>query len=98
VVEHPAQAEPPALPIAVPTMPMAVPWAMKMAMMLRADAPMVLRMAMSRLFCITIRMSDEMMFSAPTMTMRATAIEIPIFSSHSAEKSDWFIDAQSRAS
>jgi hypothetical protein len=77
---------------------MAVPCAMKIAMMLRAGAPMVLRMAMSRLFCITIRMSDEMMLSAPTMTMSATAIEMPIFSSQRAEKSDWFISAQSRAS
>jgi hypothetical protein len=67
-------------------------------MTLRAEAPIVFRMAMSRLFCITIRMSDEMMLSAPTMTMSATAIERPSFSSHSAENSDWFIDAQSRAS
>ena len=83
--------------MAVPTTPMAVPCVMKIAITLRDDAPIVLRMAMSRLFCITIRMSDEMMLSAPTMMISATAIEMPIFSSHSAEKSDWFRLAQSRA-
>ena len=29
------------------------------------------------------------------MTIRPMAIEIAIFSSHSAEKSDWFMSAQS---
>ena len=58
---------------------------------------MVLRMAMSRLFCLTSRISDEMMFSAPTITMSPMVIEIAIFSSQSAEKSDRFCLDQSSA-
>ena len=46
---------------------------------------------MSRLFCLTSRMSDEMMLSAPTMTIRPIVIEIAIFSSQSAEKSERFM-------
>jgi hypothetical protein len=52
-------------------------------------------MAMSRLFCLTSRMSDEMMLSAPTITMRPMVIEMAIFSSDSAENSDWFRRDQS---
>ena len=50
---------------------------------------------MSRLFSITISTSEATMFSAATMTMRPMVIEIAIFSSCSAENSDWFISAQS---
>ena len=50
---------------------------------------------MSRLFSMTSRTSDATMFSAATITMRPIVIEIAIFSSHSAEKSDWFMSAQS---
>ena len=64
-------------------------------MMLRAVAPIVFRMAMSRLFSITISTSEATMFSAATMTIRPMVIDIAIFSSHSAENSDWFICAQS---
>ena len=35
------------------------------------------------------------MFSAATMTIRPMVIEMAIFSSHSAENSDWFMSAQS---
>ena len=52
---------------------------------------------MSRLFSITSSTSDAMMFSAATMTIRPMVIEIAIFSSHDAEKSDWFMSAQSCA-
>ena len=52
---------------------------------------------MSRLFCLTRRMSDEMMLSAPTITMRPIVIEIAIFSSQSAEKSDRLSSDQSSA-
>ena len=68
---------------------------MKIPMMLRADAPIVFRMAMSRLFSITSRISDAMMLSAATMTISPIVIEIAIFSSHSAENSDRFMSAQS---
>ena len=61
------------------------------------DVPIVFRMAMSRLFSITSSTSDEMMFSAPTTTMRPIVIEIAIFSSHSAEKSGWLMSDQSWA-
>ena len=50
---------------------------------------------MSRLFSITSSTSDAMMFSAATMTIRPMVIEIAIFSSQSAEKSDRFMSAQS---
>ncbi len=68
---------------------------MKIAVMLRGEAPMVLRMAMSRLFSITSSTSEAMMLSAATITMRPMVMEIATFSSHSAEKSDRFICAQS---
>ena len=63
-------------------------------MMLRADAPIVFRIAMSRLFSITSRISEATMFSAATITMRPMVIEIAIFSSQSAEKSARFSSAQ----
>ena len=50
---------------------------------------------MSRLFSITSRTSDATMFSAATITMRPMVIEMAIFSSHSAEKSDRFMSDQS---
>ncbi len=71
------------------------PWSMKTAVMLAPAAPIVLRMAMSRLFSITSSTSDATMLSAATITIRPIVIEIAIFSSQSAEKSDWFISAQS---
>ena len=58
---------------------------------------MVFRMAMSRLFSMTSRMSEATMFSAATMTIRPMVIEMAIFSMPSAEKSDWFRSAQSCA-
>ena len=39
-------------------------------MMLFDDAPIVFRMAMSRVFSITSRISEATMLSAATMTMR----------------------------
>ncbi len=42
---------------------------------------------MSRLFSITSSTSDATMLSAATVTIRPMAIDIAIFSSHSAEKS-----------
>ena len=68
---------------------------MKIVVTLRALAPIVFRMAMSRCFSITSRMSDATMLSAATMTMRPMVSEMAIFSSQSAEKSDWFMSAQS---
>ena len=76
-------------------MPMISPCIMKIAVTLLALAPIVFRMAMSRCFSITSRISDATMFSAATMTIRPMVIEIAIFSSQSAEKSDLFICAQS---
>ena len=61
----------------------------------RDEVPIVFRMAMSRLFSMTSRMSDATMCSAATMTIRPMAIEIAIFSSQSAENSDWLMSAQS---
>ena len=55
---------------------------MKIVVMLRALAPIVFRMAMSRCFSITSRISDATMFSAATMTMRPIVSEMAIFSSH----------------
>ena len=52
---------------------------------------------MSRLFSITSRMSDATMLSAATITIRPMVIEIAIFSSQSAEKSDSFRSVQSCA-
>ena len=68
---------------------------MNTAVTLRAPAPMVFRMPMSRCFSMTSRMSDATMFSAATMTMRPIVSEMAIFSRPSAEKSDLFISAQS---
>ena len=74
---------------------MSTPCSMKMTVTLRRVAPMVLRIAMSRLFSITSRTRLAMMFSAATMTINPMVIEMAIFSSHSAENSDWFMSAQS---
>ena len=68
---------------------------MKIIITRRDEVPIVFRMAMSRLFSITSRMSDATICSAATITMRPMAIEIAIFSSQSAEKSVWFMSAQS---
>ena len=71
---------------------------MKIRRMLAAELPMVFRIAMSRVFSITRSTSEAMMFSAATITMRPMVIDIAIFSSQSAEKSDLFMSAQSCAS
>ena len=68
---------------------------MKIRRMLAAELPIVFRMAMSRLFSITSRISDATMFSAATMTMRPMVIEIAIFSSHSAENRLLFVSPHS---
>ncbi len=68
---------------------------MKIAVTLLALAPMVLRIAMSRCFSITSRISDATMLSAATMTIRKMVREMAIFSRPSAEKSDLFMSAQS---
>ena len=88
-------ARPAAAPTVVPIAPMINPCSMKMAVMLPAAAPIVLRMAMSRLFSITSSTSDATMLSAATMTIRPMVIEMATFSSQRAENSDWFICAQS---
>ena len=82
-------------PAAVPTSPMISPCSMKMVITARLDAPMVFRIAMSRLFSITSRTSDAMMLRAATMTIRPIVIEMAIFSSQRAEYSDLFMSAQS---
>jgi len=68
---------------------------MKMAVTLRAFAPIVFRIATSRCFSITRRIRVATIFSAATSTMSPTASETAIFSSVSAEKSDLFITVQS---
>ena len=68
---------------------------MKISVMLRALVPIVFRIAMSRCFSITSRISEATMFSAATMTMSPIVSAMAIFSSVSAEKSAWFICAQS---
>ncbi len=88
---------PPSAPIAVPTSPMTSPWNMKIRRMLAAELPIVFRIAMSRLFSITSSTSEATMLSAATMTMRPIVIEMAIFSSQSAEKSDPLMSAQSCA-
>ena len=90
--------EPPIAPASVPMVPMTSPCNMKMRRMLAAEQPMVLRMAMSRVFSITSSTSDAMMLRAATITMRPIVIDMAIFSSQSAEKSDLFRSAQSCAS
>ena len=77
-------------PTVVPMMPMIKPCIMKTVVMLRALAPMVFKIPMSRCFSITRRISDATMFNAATITMRKMVIEIAIFSSHSASNSDRF--------
>ena len=59
-----------------------------MVVMLPALAPMVFRIAMSRCFSMTSRISDATIFSAATMTISPMVSEMAIFSSQSAEKSD----------
>ena len=73
------------------------PCNMKTRRMVRAEAPIVLRIAMSRLRSITSMTSEAMMCRAATTTMRPTAIEIPIFSSHIAPNSGAFSRDQSSA-
>ena len=68
---------------------------MKIRRMLAAELPMVFRIAMSRVFSITSSTSEAMMLSAATITIRPIVIDIAIFSSQSAEKSDLFMSAQS---
>ncbi len=67
----------------------------KIRRILADELPIVFSIAISRLFSMTSRISDAMMLSAATITMRPIVIEIAIFSSHSAEKSDLFMSAQS---
>ncbi len=76
---------------------MIVPCSMKIRITRADGVPIVLRMAMSRLFSITRSTSDEMMFRAPTTTMRRIVIEIAIFSSQSAENSGPLMSDQSWA-
>ena len=71
------------------------PCSMKMYITLRAEAPIVFRIAMSALFSITSSTSDATILSAATMTMRPIVIEIAIFSSQSASNSVRFIVVQS---
>ena len=88
-------AMPPMAPATVPATPMISPCSMKIRRMLAVEVPIVFRIAMSRLFSITSSTSDATMLSAATITISPMVIEIAIFSSHSAEKSDLFISAQS---
>ncbi len=90
-------AQPPAAPTIVPTVPMTSPCSMKIRRMLAAELPIVLRIAMSRVFSITSSTSDAMMLSAATITIRPIVIDMAIFSSQSAENSDLFMSAQSCA-
>ena len=55
---------------------------------------MAFKMAMSRVFSMTIRMSVAMMLSAATITIRVMVKNMSRFSSFSAEKSDSFISIQ----
>ena len=68
---------------------------MKIRRITPADAPIVLRMAISRLFSMTSSTSDATMLSAATITMRPIVSEIATFSSHSAEYNGWFNCVQS---
>ena len=68
---------------------------MKIRRMLAVDVPIVFRIAMSLLFSMTRRTSEATMFTAATVMISPMVIEIAIFSSQSAEKSDLFICAQS---
>ena len=67
------------------------PCSMKIRRMLAVEVPIVFRIAMSRLFSMTSRTSEATMLSAATITIRPMVIEMAIFSSHSAEKSDLFM-------
>ena len=68
---------------------------MKMAVTLRELAPMVFRIATSRCFSMTRRISVATMLSAATSTIRPIASETAIFSSESAEKRGLFFTVQS---
>src|ERR1044071_5114486 len=59
-------------------MPMINPWSMKIVITRFGAVPIVLRMAMSRLFSMTSRMSEATMFSAATMTMRPMVMKMAI--------------------
>ena len=78
-------ASPSTVPATVPTRPMVSPCSMKILRITRAGAPIVRRMAMSRLFSMTSNTSDATMLSAATMTISPIVSEIAIFSSQSAE-------------
>ena len=82
-------------PTTVPITPMIVPCSRKISMMLRAEAPMVFRIAMSRVFSITSRISEATMLSAATITISPMPMPMPIFSSISAEYSSWLMSVQS---
>ena len=64
-------------------------------MMLRFEAPIVFRIAMSRVFSITSRINEAMMLSAATMTINPMPMPMPIFSSINAEYSSWLMSVQS---
>ena len=61
------------------------------------DAPMDLRIAMSRRFSFTTMVSDARMLNAATTTMSASTMPYTTFSSLSAEKRLRFTSIQSRA-
>ena len=69
----------------MPVTPIISPCRMKIVRIRLGAVPIVLRMAMSRLFSITSRMSEATMLSAATMTMRPMVMEMAIFSMPSAE-------------
>ena len=64
---------------------MIIPCSRKITITFRADAPIVLRMAMSRVFSMTSSTSEATMLSAATITISPMPMPIAIFSSHSAE-------------
>ena len=84
-------------PTAVPTAPMIPPCSTKMMRTLDDEAPIVLRIAMSRLFSMTRSTSDATMLRAATIMMSPMAMPMAIFSSHRAENSAWFNWPQSSA-
>ena len=85
---------PSAAPTPVPRVPIAAPCAMKSAMMLRRVAPMDRRMAMSRVFSVTVTIWPATMLSAATPTMKLTKSAVASFSSQKAEKSVVFRSIQ----
>ena len=73
------------------------PCSTKMMRTLDDEAPIVLRIAMSRLFSMTRSTSDATMLRAATIMMSPMAMPMAIFSSHRAENSAWFNWPQSSA-